>query len=39
MIVAAKRRFYVQSPFFILDETIAEALKTAALAGIDVRSW
>ena len=37
MIVAAKTRFYVQSPFFILDETIAEALKTAALAGIDVR--
>jgi cardiolipin synthase len=37
MIVAAQRRFYAQSPFFILDETIAEALKIAALSGIDVR--
>jgi cardiolipin synthase len=26
----------MQSPFFILDETINEALKTAALAGVEV---
>lgn len=37
MIVAAKKHFYVQSPFFILDETISEALRTAALSGIDVK--
>jgi len=36
MIVGARRRIRAQSPFFILDDTIAEALKTAALAGIDV---
>jgi cardiolipin synthase len=36
MIMAAKKRIIIQSPFFILDETINEALKTAALAGIDV---
>jgi cardiolipin synthase A/B len=27
----------VQSPYFIPDATLAEALRTAALAGIDVR--
>lgn len=37
MIAAAQRCFYAQSPFFILDETIAEALKVAAHAGIDVK--
>jgi cardiolipin synthase len=37
MIVAAERRVLVQSPFFIPDATIAEALTAAALAGIDVR--
>jgi cardiolipin synthase len=37
MILAAKERCYIQSPFFIPDETIAEALKSAALSGVDVR--
>ncbi|TDL75252.1 cardiolipin synthase [Palleronia sediminis] len=36
MIVGARRRVRVQTPFFILDETVMEALKAAALAGIDV---
>lgn len=34
---SAQRRVYVQSPFFIPDSTIAEALKLAGLAGVDVR--
>jgi cardiolipin synthase A/B len=37
MIGAAQSHVYIQSPFFIPDATIAEALKTAALADIDVR--
>jgi cardiolipin synthase A/B len=37
MITNAQERILLQSPFFILDESIAEALKTACLAGIDVR--
>ena len=37
MIVGAERCVYLQSPFFVLDATIAEALKSAALAGVDVR--
>jgi cardiolipin synthase A/B len=36
MIVAAQRRVRLQSPFFILDATIAEALKAAALSGVEV---
>lgn len=36
MIVAAQRRVRLQSPFFILDATITEALTSAALAGVDV---
>jgi cardiolipin synthase A/B len=36
MIVAAQRRVRLQSPFFILDATIAEALRAAALSGVDV---
>jgi cardiolipin synthase A/B len=36
MILSAQRTVYLQSPFFILDETIAEALKAAALAGVEV---
>jgi cardiolipin synthase len=36
MIVAAQQRVRLQSPFFILDPTITEALTSAALAGIDV---
>jgi cardiolipin synthase len=37
MIGAAQSHVYIQSPFFIPDATIAEALKTAALADADVR--
>jgi cardiolipin synthase len=37
MIMSARRHVYIQSPFFILEDTIAEALKAAALAGVDVR--
>ena len=37
MIVSAKRHVFIQSPFFIPDTTIAEALRTAALSGVDVR--
>jgi cardiolipin synthase A/B len=37
MIVSAKHHVYIQSPFFIPDATIAEALTSAALSGIDVK--
>lgn len=37
MIMSARRRVRIQSPYFILDASIAEALKSAALAGVDVR--
>jgi cardiolipin synthase len=36
MIVSAQHRVRLQSPFFILDPTIAEALKSAALSGVEV---
>ncbi len=36
MIATARRRVIVQSPFFIPDPTVAEALKLGALAGVDV---
>jgi cardiolipin synthase len=37
MIGLASHHVYVQSPFLILDTSVAEAIKTAALAGVDVR--
>jgi len=37
MIGTAQRHVFLQSPFFIPDATIAEALKLAALSGVDVR--
>jgi len=37
MIVSAQQHVRVQSPFFIPDATIAEALRTAALSGVDVK--
>jgi cardiolipin synthase len=37
MIVSAQRHVYIQSPFFIPDATLAEALRTAALSGVDVK--
>jgi cardiolipin synthase len=36
MITSAQRHVYIQSPYFILDSTIAEALSAAALSGIKV---
>lgn len=37
MILSAETHLYIQSPFFIPDESILEALKAAALSGVDVR--
>ena len=37
MIMSADKKLYMQSPFFIPDESIMEALKAAALAGVDVK--
>jgi cardiolipin synthase len=37
MIVSAEKSIQLQSPFFIPDESIVEALRAAALAGVDVR--
>ncbi|GIK99434.1 MAG: cardiolipin synthase [Alphaproteobacteria bacterium] len=37
MIAMAQRHVFLQSPYFILDATIAEALSTAALAGVEVK--
>jgi cardiolipin synthase len=37
MIALARHHVYLQSPFLILDTSVAEAIKTAALAGLDVR--
>lgn len=37
MITAAQDKIYMQSPFFVPDESIMEALKAAALAGVDVQ--
>lgn len=33
----ARHHIYIQSPFLILDESLSEALKTAALGGLDVK--
>lgn len=37
MIAGAQRNIYVQTPYFIPDDSIYEALKMAALSGVDVR--
>jgi cardiolipin synthase len=37
MISTAQRHVFLQSPYFILDASLAEALKAAALAGVDVK--
>ena len=37
MINSAKRSIYIQTPYMVPDESIFEALKTASLAGVDVR--
>ncbi len=37
MINSAQEKCYIQSPFFVPDESLLEAIKAAALAGVDVR--
>lgn len=37
IITSAKNNIYIQTPYFIPDESILQALKVAAIAGIDVR--
>jgi cardiolipin synthase A/B len=37
LITAAQDHIYIQSPFFILDEGLLEALSGAARAGVDVK--
>jgi len=37
MIMNAKKYIYIQSPYFIPDDAFLEALRIAALSGIDVR--
>jgi cardiolipin synthase A/B len=36
MIMNAKRKVQIQSPFFIPDESLLEAIKAAALSGVEV---
>ncbi len=37
MILSAKKYIYLQSPYFIPDDSILEALRIAAASGVDVR--
>ena len=37
MISNARQKVYIQTPYFIPDDSILESLKIAALSGIDVR--
>ena len=37
MIGLARHHIYLQSPFLILDDSLSETLKSAALSGIDVQ--
>lgn len=37
MIVSAQQHVYIQSPFFIPNSSVAEALKDSALSGVDVK--
>lgn len=37
MVYAAKRSVYLQTPYFIPDESLMTALRSAALSGVDVR--
>ena len=37
MIGSARQNIYIQTPYFIPDESILAALKIAALSGLDVR--
>lgn len=37
MIYGAKRSIYIQTPYFIPDQTMLEALRIATMSGVDVR--
>ncbi|MFW5988083.1 MAG: cardiolipin synthase [bacterium] len=37
MIYGAEKNIYIQTPYFIPDQAVLEALKTSARSGIDVR--
>jgi len=37
MITAAEQKVFIQSPYFVPDTTIFEALKLSALSGVDTR--
>lgn len=37
MIQKAKKYIYIQSPYLILDNSIADSLKLASISGVDVR--
>ena len=37
MILSAQKHVYIQSPFFIPNSSIAEAIRVAALSGVDVK--
>ncbi|MEN6350191.1 MAG: cardiolipin synthase [Syntrophomonas sp.] len=37
MISDARKNIYIQTPYFVPDDSILEALKIAALSGVDVR--
>ncbi|NLJ77877.1 MAG: cardiolipin synthase, partial [Tissierellia bacterium] len=37
MITDAKERIYIQTPYFIPDDSIFEALKIAGLSGLDIK--
>lgn len=37
MVTSARKYVYIQSPFFVLEQSMAEGLKSAAMSGVDVR--
>ncbi|QDP41728.1 cardiolipin synthase [Radiobacillus deserti] len=37
MIMSAKEYVYIQTPYFIPDDSLSDALKIAALSGVDVK--
>ncbi|NLY76630.1 MAG: cardiolipin synthase [Tissierellia bacterium] len=37
MITKARKRIYIQTPYFIPDDSIYDALKVAGLSGVDVK--
>ncbi len=37
MITEADKRIFIATPYFVPDDSLLEALKTAALSGVDVR--